>query len=424
MRVGVFIEQTSPEGGKSVFIDTIVNAIRRAATHHEFIFIDDIKLESVQAKRSRTEKAAAYEKKRAKWEAEESSSRAKALSMLGLRKPQPMPAPPPPPPASLDDRIRKESLDLVWFLGPRSQPSIAPYFATVLDLAHRSQPWFPEVNGTGWTWEQREDSYRSSLPRAARVIIGAEAGKAEVVRYYSVLPDNVAVVPLPVPEFEATKSTPDIVQKFGLQRPFVFYPAQYWPHKNHANLLHAVKYLRDTLGLDVDLVLTGADKGNADYVSATITALGLSEHVHRLGFVQRGELAALYRQAIALVYPSFFGPDNLPPLEALSLGTAVAVARIDGAEEQLGDAALYFDPCDPVDMANAVARLHADASLRSSLVQRGQRILSERSGDLYVASICGLIDAFAPLRRTWGREYATPKQKVDAGTAAKPNPHG
>ena len=61
------------------------------------------------------------------------------------------------------------------------------------------QPYFPEVSISGWDWEAREQTYRSVLPRASFVLTGTHAGKSEIVHYYGVNPDNVIVVPFPVP---------------------------------------------------------------------------------------------------------------------------------------------------------------------------------------------------------------------------------
>src|SRR5207249_1118380 len=84
--------------------------------------------------------------------------------------------------------ISDSNIDLVWFLHPANVPVPVPYLATVWDLQHRRQPFFPEVSTTGWTWEAREVAYRSSLPRAARIITGTKAGKDEIVAFYGVSP--------------------------------------------------------------------------------------------------------------------------------------------------------------------------------------------------------------------------------------------
>src|SRR5205823_8869925 len=106
---------------------------------------------------------------------------------------------------------------------------------------------------------------------------------------------------------------------------------------------------------------------------------------HILGFVPRAELDKLYNAAVALIFPSFFGPDNLPPLEAFARNCPVAAARVAGADEQLENAALFFNPSDPADIARAILTLYQDHELRAELVRRGKRLVSTRSTEAYVA---------------------------------------
>ena len=83
--------------------------------------------------------------------------------------------------------IRVQQIDIVWFLEPARARVSVPYITTVWDLAHRSQPYFPEVSITGWDWEGREQAYRSVLPRASFILTGTCAGKSEIVHYYGVI---------------------------------------------------------------------------------------------------------------------------------------------------------------------------------------------------------------------------------------------
>ena len=84
----------------------------------------------------------------------------------------------------IDQWIRMQQIDIVWFLHPMDTLVSVPYIATVWDLQHRSRPYFPEVSVTGWSWEERERTYSSILPRASYILTGTHAGKNEIVHYY------------------------------------------------------------------------------------------------------------------------------------------------------------------------------------------------------------------------------------------------
>lgn len=312
------------------------------------------------------------------------------------------PSPGKQPDRPLNDAILKHQIDLVWFVTvPIYEIVDAPYIFTVWDLEHRAQPYFPEVNLTGWTWDQREQFYQYVLPRAAYVITGTEAGKKEVSNYYRIPENRVKVVPFAAPGFASQPGAKGATGSPLPKSPYLFYPAQFWPHKNHIALLLALKILVEQEQLDFSIVFTGSDKGNLKFIQQTVTKLGLSNRVQFRGFVSRDELIYLYQNAFALTFPSFFGPDNIPPLEAFALGCPVIAAQVSGAEEQMGDAALLFDPKDEVQLAAMIKKLHATPGLKETLIQRGQARARQWTANDYVHRIFDIAEEFKAIRRCW-----------------------
>ena len=127
--------------------------------------------------------------------------------------------------------------------------------------------------------------------------------------------------------------------------------------------------------------------------------LKLHDAVHFLGFVSLEGLVWLYRQALALTHVTFFGPDNLPPLEAFALGCPVIASRVEGAEEQLGNAALLVDPSDEMQIAEAIRCVCHGANLRVELVTKGKKRAKLFTGKEYVEAILQLLDTLAPMVR-------------------------
>ena len=308
----------------------------------------------------------------------------------------------------LEALARSERIDLVWLMKPWNEPLSVPYIATVWDLEHRKHPYFPEVSTTGWTWSERENVYHALLPRASMIVTGTQAGKEEVVRYYHVNPANVMVIPFPAPADALMVQSLDaagIKEKYRLNGDFLLYPAHFWPHKNHINLLRALRLLRNQTDLDLSLVLTGSDKGNRDYVMKHVCELGLGDRVFLPGFVLREDLIALYRASTALVFPSYFGPDNFPPLEAFALSCPVIAANVPGAEEQLGEGALLFNPSDPSDIAAKIQDVCRKPGLRVQMISKGNEIAKLRTSQAYIAALCSFLDRFEPIRRCWSAAY-------------------
>ncbi len=303
------------------------------------------------------------------------------------------------------ERIAIEAgVEFMWLISEGPVMMDLPYLTVVWDLQHRNMPWFPEVSSKG-IWDMREDSLAWFLRRAARIIVGGQAGQQEIVDFYQVPPDRFKVLPHPTPKYalEAPELDWDgLLSKYGLPDEFLFYPAQYWPHKNHANLLKALQILRDQRMLTLHIVFTGSNRGNQEYINSLVAQLGLSDQVHMLGFVPSETLMALYKRAVALVYASFVGPENLPPLEAFALGCPVIAALVAGSEEQLGDAALLVDPADPSQIADAINQLYQDRALRNTLIERGLRRAQDWTGDEYARGVFEIFDEFEPIRFAWG----------------------
>jgi glycosyltransferase involved in cell wall biosynthesis len=307
------------------------------------------------------------------------------------------------PDRPLNDAAFRHGIELVWFVTvPIYETVDVPYIFTVWDLMHRAHPCFPEVGAFGgWPWDQREKFYQYILPRATYVVTGNEAGKKDVVDFYRIPPERVKTLPLPTPDFASGSVVARAPGGFESRAPFLFYPAQFWPHKNHVTLLLALKMLVEQQQMDFSVVLTGADKGNMKFVMQTATGMGLEDRVRNLGFVAREELIYLYQNAFALAYPSFFGPDNIPPMEAFALGCPVIAAGVSGAREQMGDAALFFDPNNEAELAARIKELQSTPGLRETLIQRGRARAGQWTAREYVRRIFQLADEFQSMRRNW-----------------------
>ena len=149
------------------------------------------------------------------------------------------------------------------------------------------------------------------------------------------------------------------------------------------------------------MVLVGADHGNEAYVREMVVKLDLSKQVYFLGFVPQSDIPQLYQNAFALTFLSFFGPDNLPPLEAMALGCPVIASNVSGASEQLQDAALLVDPKQPEEIAIAVKSLLEDAALRQNLIETGSLRAKQWMADDYIGEIFSVLDDFEAIRRCW-----------------------
>ena len=309
----------------------------------------------------------------------------------------------PAPRSRVDRTLNAHGIDLIWCLAAGTPTRTVPYVTTIWDLQHRLQPVFPEVNSAD-EWANRERFFSHEIGQATVVIVGTDAGRNEVERLYGVPPERFRKLPHPTPSFALDApagSDAEALARYGLAPGYVFYPAQFWAHKNHVGLLRALKVLRDDHGLSLSAVFVGSEKGNQAHVRQVAESLGLTSRIHFLGFVSRSDLVSLYRQAFALAYVTFFGPENLPPLEAFALGCPVVASAVSGASEQLGDCALLVPPTDENRIAEALLALHRDEALRLRLVERGHKRASSYTATHFAKGMFDIMDEIEPVIRTW-----------------------
>jgi glycosyltransferase involved in cell wall biosynthesis len=193
-----------------------------------------------------------------------------------------------------------------------------PFITTVWDLGHRDLPGFPEV----WAqsrWASRERMYSMTVPRSSFVMVDSAATGLKLELTYGLKPDRWSAIGL----------LPNVDVASGLARevpePYIIYPAMKWPHKNHKTLLEAFAIVLRKLP-DLRLVLTGEDGGNGRKIREMVRKLGIQDAVLDFGFVDRKRAVQLIAHAELLAMPSLLGPTNLPPLEALGLGTRVIIS--------------------------------------------------------------------------------------------------
>jgi glycosyltransferase involved in cell wall biosynthesis len=278
----------------------------------------------------------------------------------------------------LEHKLDELSVDLVYFVTPGTRCLSLQninYIATVWDIAHRDFPEFPEGRKNN-TFLAREHTLATTLKQAIVVLADSNDLKEKLVRYYGLDSARLVVMPFgPSPFINQpdSRSLNHVISKYGLEPGYFFYPAQFWPHKNHIILIKALSTLV-AKGLDCKLVLSGKDYGNQVLIESAIKYHGIEKNVFILGFVPKEDIRALYEGCAAVVMPTYFGPTNLPPLEAWGMGKPLVYSS--HLSEQVAGAALIADPDSEQEWATAMEMV-LDPSLASTLVERGKLRMME-----------------------------------------------
>lgn len=267
--------------------------------------------------------------------------------------------------------LRKEKIDTLVIA--QHGTVIPPCFCRVIcpahDLMHRYCRSFPEVaKGEYWF---REVFFRNMAKSADVVCTDSQLGRRQFIQTYRDYMHKgieICVLPFVAPPhiWEAREENIETPERF------IFYPAQFWTHKNHINLVKAVELIKDKLP-DIKLILVGSEKNSLGMVKRYIQEHDLDKQVLIYGFINNEKMVYLYRHAVAMFMPSYYGPTNIPPLEAMALGCPVAVSNNFAMGEQVGKAGLLFSPDSPEEIADCIYQVWTDEGKRQEMIQEGYR---------------------------------------------------
>ena len=241
-----------------------------------------------------------------------------------------------------------------------------PQVTVFHDLQHKRHPEnFRRFDLPAWEF------FLYSSARVSRLVLAdSEATALDLRRFYRIPERRLRVVPLGVAGdfFElAARRKPE---------PFLLAVSTLHPHKNLDGLLRAfAEFRRRRPGFT--LVVCGLHGFFTAELHALRETLGLADSVTFPGWIPREELLDLYARATAFLYPSKFEGFGLPVLEAMAAGVPTACSAVEPLASLAADAALQFDPEDPVVIAAAMERLVSDEALRSRLSAAGPRRAAE-----------------------------------------------
>ena len=277
-----------------------------------------------------------------------------------------------------------------------------PAIATIHDLMHRYEKRFPEVgNFKEFSW--REWHYQHTCTFASAILVDSNIGKQHVVESYSVDASKLHILSFMAPSYLSHGVFESIdLSEYAIPNKFLFYPAQFWEHKNHKTLLRAVSLLKNELP-DIYLVCVGSSKNAYRAVCHLIKALELENNVSILGYVPNATITSLYRKARALVMPTFFGPTNIPPLEAMVTGCPVVVSNVYAMPEQTQGSALLFDPESVEDLIVAIRRIWVDDELCRTLTEKGLAVAEKWRQEDFNNKLISILNNTLSLSNHMGR---------------------
>jgi glycosyltransferase involved in cell wall biosynthesis len=272
--------------------------------------------------------------------------------------------------AKLDKALLKKQIDVLFRCYPVSDSLSFPLRKQVVfvpDLQHEVFPqFFSEPHLAA-----RRQNFSRLIQASGAVGTNSHHARTMIRDHHGTAFDDVFLMP-PGSQFAlATTDLSNVALRLKVKslRPFFYFPAKLWPHKNHAILLQAFALFRSSSPAHerFSLVLTGDPTGWYAFEAAYDTS-----RVSHLGYIARKSMPLLYRNASALVFPSLFEGFGMPVLEAFRFECPVVCSRSASLPEVAGDAAILIDPKSPAELAQAMAKIVDEEHLRRSLIDLGR----------------------------------------------------
>jgi glycosyltransferase involved in cell wall biosynthesis len=215
------------------------------------------------------------------------------------------------------------------------------------------------------------------LEKATAIATVSGFSKKDIIDRYKTDPGKIDVVyssaknifqPVPADEQRTIK------EKYTDGAEFFIYAGAIHPRKNLLNLLKAFSIFKKRQKSSMKIVLAGRLAWKNDAFLDLLKRYKYKGDVILTGYLEERELARLMGSAYALVYPSFFEGFGVPVLEAMKTNIPVLTSQNTSMQEVAGDAGLFFDPSDHIDIADKLMLIYKDENLRNRLIENGKQV--------------------------------------------------
>ncbi len=283
--------------------------------------------------------------------------------------------------AAIEKGLKAASYDLFFCPLLVLEPLVVDQPSAVMmpDVQHEFFPEFFDQAVLQW----RRQTYGPSALNTDVLFTLSEHAKSTIVEKFRIAPEKIIVIHLDA-DADFRKPVPDSPSPGFLQLKlparYLYFPANFWPHKNHLNIFQALKLAVEAGEPDLHLVLSGSPDGS-EKLLAEASRLGLRNRIHFKGYLDKHLIPEVYRNSLALLFATKFEGFGIPLLEAFYSGAPAITAHSGSCVEVAGDAAVLVDPLSPESIAAGILRICREPELRDRLVALGAERVKQFSWD-------------------------------------------
>jgi glycosyltransferase involved in cell wall biosynthesis len=225
----------------------------------------------------------------------------------------------------------------------------------------------------------------TATKRSKKIITVSEFTKKDIVEKFRINSEKIIVTYEGVANFARGRDSLFIgklddkktLLSYNIDNGFILYVGNAYPHKNLELLLDVFKEFRKKND-KLRLVLVGKEDYFYRRLKEAAANFGLWNNnisetpVVFAGYVPDFELEVFYRQATFYIFPSLYEGFGLPALEAMAKDCPVVSSSASALPEILGDAAMYFNPKNKIDILEKMEKVSSDNNLREILRKKGR----------------------------------------------------
>ena len=284
--------------------------------------------------------------------------------------------------------LNKLDLDLLIFLAPSDLIFLVNnnnFVYTVWEFQHKNYPFFPEYKNVYFDINVRDKTLKLAADKAFNIIVGTEKSKKDFIKYYSCDENKITIRPLK----SSIVSTDikddyefDVIKKLKNKKmdKYLFYPAQYWAHKNHKFIIDAFDQMTEENISNLTCVFAGSDKGNLNYIKELINFKNLNDKICIFEYLSDEEIVSLYKNCYAVVVPTLVGTISFPILEGFFFQKPV-ICGTDNLDENFKKYVINLDLQNPKTLEKILVDMQSNPQEIRSLVSNSKFFFDEMYDD-------------------------------------------
>ena len=271
--------------------------------------------------------------------------------------------------------IKKHKYDLIIFLGPSMMAKYCgevSFILNIFDLDHKKNTEFPEHN-SNFNFEKKEKLLKETIFRAFKIIVAHKSNKIDLLRYYDAPNEKIIIqnfIPFLPSLYERNNYDDDkyveLFNNFDLpkNKKIIFYPAQFWSHKNHKYIIDVAKTLKKNNDNRYFFVFCGAKKSNFKYIKELIEKNEVAKYIKILDFISENEMISLYLNSHGVVMPTYCGPTNLPLYESFYFKKIIFYTKDLIPDDDINNRLTLIDITSPLDLINKLEICFNDLKIK------------------------------------------------------------